>query len=113
MISSYASKPVTDIGYSDSLRPINNPLERDIEIIRKLNSVNRIQSDLSSVEQTPESNNIFKSLDPNEHLRHKSLAPNTAFTAQKVREPHVIMIDLDVNHRNKDSMKQVSQFNSP
>jgi len=58
-------------------------------------------------------------LDPNEHLRHKSLAPNTAFTAQKVREPHVIMIDLDVNHRNKDSsdesfwMKQVSQFNSP
>ena len=106
-IAGYESNPI-GMGDSDLLRPHNNPLARDIEIIRKLGSNHgRMQSDLASIENQQDSN-IFKSLEPLE--RHKSLAPKTALTAEKVREPHVIMIDLDVN-RQKDP--KALQFNSP
>ena len=99
-ISSFVAKPVME-------GDMQNPLQRDIDIIRKLSSHQRNQSDLTSIEVEANAN-IFKSLEPVE--RHHSLAPKTALTAEKLREPHVIMIDLGMN-KQKD-VKQ-AQFGSP
>lgn len=89
----------------------SDQLKRDIDVIRNIGS-NRGKPSLPNVGPLDEQSrsNIFKSLEPMDVVRYghhsKPVTPNSAVLIKetnrdlRTREPHVIMIDLDINKKN-------------